>query len=56
MPFGLVLGPEGKKFKTREGNAVKLIELLDEARDRALKQIQARAQQKSEGQEFNTGT
>ena len=36
MGFGLVLGPDGKKFKTREGNAVKLMELLNEAKTRAL--------------------
>lgn len=34
VPFGLVQGEDGKKFKTREGNAPKLSELLDEARDR----------------------
>jgi arginyl-tRNA synthetase len=37
MGFGLVLGPDGKKFKTRTGEAVKLIDLLDEAKERALK-------------------
>ncbi|MFO0131416.1 MAG: arginine--tRNA ligase [bacterium] len=31
MPFGLVLGADGKKFKTRSGDTVKLMELLDEA-------------------------
>lgn len=50
MPFGMVLketmeegkdGEEAKKkvekIKTREGKSVQLIELLDEARDRAVK-------------------
>jgi arginyl-tRNA synthetase len=37
MGFGLVLGPDGKKFKTRSGDTVKLIDLLDEAKERALK-------------------
>lgn len=35
VPFGLVLGPDGKKFKTRKGETEKLIDLLDEAIDRA---------------------
>jgi arginyl-tRNA synthetase len=30
--FGQILGPDKKMFKTRSGDAVKLIELLDEAR------------------------
>ncbi len=33
--FGLVLGSDGKKFKTRSGEAEKLIDLLTEAIDRA---------------------
>lgn len=35
MPFGLVMGPDGKKFKTRSGETVKLFDLLDEAKERA---------------------
>lgn len=35
MPFGLVLGADGKKFKTRSGENVKLMALLNEAKDRA---------------------
>ena len=35
IQFGLVLGPDGKKLATRAGKAVKLIELLDEAVERA---------------------
>ena len=31
VPFGLVLSPEGKKFKTREGETERLVDLLDEA-------------------------
>jgi arginyl-tRNA synthetase len=34
--FGLVLAPEGGKFKTRSGDTVRLVDLLDEAKDRAL--------------------
>lgn len=33
--FGLVLGPDGKKFKTRSGETEKLIDLLTEAVDKA---------------------
>lgn len=36
MGFGLVLGPDGKKFKTRSGETVKLMDLLDEAKERTL--------------------
>ena len=35
VPFGLVLGEDGKKFKTRSGETVKLMDLLDEALKRA---------------------
>ncbi len=31
VPFGLVLAPSGKKFKTREGDTESLIDLLDES-------------------------
>ncbi len=31
VPFGLVLSPEGTKFKTREGETVRLTDLLDES-------------------------
>ena len=31
VPFGLVQGEDGKKFKTRAGDTVKLKDLLDEA-------------------------
>lgn len=33
--FGMMLGNDGKPFKTRAGGTVKLIDLLDEAEDRA---------------------
>lgn len=35
VPFGVVLGADGKKFKTRSGETEKLIDLLTEAVDRA---------------------
>ena len=34
--FGSILGEDGKPFKTRSGDTVKLAELLDEAEERAL--------------------
>jgi arginyl-tRNA synthetase len=35
VPFGLVLGPDGKKFRTRSGETEKLIDLLTTAIDKA---------------------
>lgn len=35
MPFGTILGADGKPFKTRTGGVVKLAEVLDEAEARA---------------------
>jgi arginyl-tRNA synthetase len=35
LPFGTVLGPDGKPFKTRSGETVRLMDLLDEAVHRA---------------------
>lgn len=43
VPFGLVQGEDGKKFKTRSGAAPKLSELLDEARDRVRAELEKRA-------------
>jgi len=37
VPFGLVLGADGKKFKTRSGDTEKLIDLLTESIDEAQK-------------------
>jgi arginyl-tRNA synthetase len=41
-PFGMMLGKDGKPFKTRSGGTVKLVELLDEAVERAEKLIAER--------------
>lgn len=38
-PFGTMLGEDGKPFKTRTGDTVKLKDLLDEAEQRALKLV-----------------
>ncbi|XP_058461257.1 probable arginine--tRNA ligase, cytoplasmic [Malaya genurostris] len=37
--FGVVLGEDGKKFKTRSGDTVRLIELLDEGLKRSLNKL-----------------
>ncbi len=42
VPFGLVLGEDGKKFKTRSGDTVPLKRLLDEAIARARQDIDSR--------------
>ena len=41
-PFGTMLGEDGKPFKTRSGDTVKLKELLDEAEERALAVVTAK--------------
>ncbi len=41
-PFGMMLGSDGKPFKTRTGGTVKLADLLDEAIERAHKLIAER--------------
>lgn len=40
--FGMMLGKDGKPFKTRAGGTIKLADLLDEAYQRALKLIAAK--------------
>lgn len=42
VPFGVVLGADGKKFKTRSGEAEKLIDLLHEATQHAKKLLHDR--------------
>jgi arginyl-tRNA synthetase len=41
-PFGMVLGKDGRPFKTRSGDTVKLMDVLDEADERALTMLQER--------------
>lgn len=54
VPFGLVQGEDGKKLKTREGETVRLRDLLDEAVVRAKADLETRLQEegRSETQEF----
>ncbi|MBE7381595.1 MAG: arginine--tRNA ligase [Leptolyngbya sp. SIO1E4] len=42
VPFGLVQGEDGKKFKTRSGETVRLKDLLDEAVKRARHDLETR--------------
>ena len=35
MGFGVILGEDGKRMKTRKGKSVKLMDLLDEAKESA---------------------
>ncbi|HUQ38948.1 MAG TPA: arginine--tRNA ligase [Acidimicrobiales bacterium] len=39
VAFGLVLGNDGKRFKSREGESVKLADLIDEAVERAARVV-----------------
>jgi arginyl-tRNA synthetase len=56
VPFGLVLGPDGKKIKTRSGETVRLRDLLDEAIERSRQDLITRLTQegRTETEEFIT--
>lgn len=52
MGFGLVLGEDGKKFSSRKaGGSVKLMDLLNEAKEKALEQLKSREKEASEAKE-----
>ena len=48
--FGSILGEDGKPFKTRAGDTVKLADLLDEAQERALRVVSEKNPALSENQ------
>ncbi|WP_327681569.1 arginine--tRNA ligase [Streptomyces sp. NBC_00467] len=48
LAFGTVLGKDGKPFKTREGETVRLVDLLDEAVDRATAVVREKAKDLTE--------
>ncbi|MFG3504843.1 arginine--tRNA ligase [Streptomyces sp. NPDC047821] len=48
LAFGTVLGKDGKPFKTREGETVRLVDLLDEAIERAAAVVREKAQDLTE--------
>ncbi|MFQ4136345.1 arginine--tRNA ligase [Nodosilinea sp. PGN35] len=54
VPFGVVQGEDGKKFKTRSGDTIKLKDLLDEAVSRARADLEARiaAEERQETEDF----
>jgi arginyl-tRNA synthetase len=54
VPFGVVQGEDGKKFKTRSGETIRLKDLLDEAVNRARADLEARiqAEERQESTEF----
>jgi len=47
VPFGLVQGEDGKKLKTRSGETIRLVDLLDEAIQRAKDDLQKRLKSES---------
>ena len=48
--FGKILGEDGKPFKTRSGDTVKLGDLLDEAEERAFKVVSEKSTELTEAQ------
>jgi arginyl-tRNA synthetase len=48
VPFGLVLGEDGKRLRTRSGDSVKLRDLLQEAVERARAFVVARAEEREQ--------
>jgi len=55
MGFGLVLKEDGSKFKSSEGDSIRLMELLNEGKSRALKQLKKRTSEELK-EEPGTGT
>lgn len=56
VPFGVVQGEDGKKFKTRSGDTVRLKDLLDEAVSRARADLESRLQEegRQESEDFKS--
>ena len=54
VPFGLVQGEDGKKLKTRSGETIRLVDLLDEAIHRAKNDLENRlkTESRSENESF----
>jgi arginyl-tRNA synthetase len=54
LPLGLILGEDGKKLKSRSGDAPRMVDLLTEAIDRARTDLETRLQQegRQESPEF----
>ncbi len=56
VPFGNVLGPDRKMFKTRAGETVKLVGLLDEAIERAENSLRERASDLTDDERHSVAT
>ena len=59
VPFGVVLGEDRKKFKTRSGDTVRLVDLLDEGLRRAKEKLAEKEKDKPKDKQgrsmkFNT--
>ncbi len=50
MGFGVILGQDGKKFKTRAGKTIKLLDLLNEGKENALAQLKSREKKKEQAE------
>lgn len=48
VKFGTILGQDGRPFKTRSGDTIKLAALLDEAEDRAMALVQQKLKERDE--------
>ena len=48
VTFGVVLGEDKKKFKTRSGDTVRLVDLLDEGVKRAQEKLEEKAKERDE--------
>ncbi|WP_038179930.1 arginine--tRNA ligase [Vibrio rhizosphaerae] len=51
--FGMMLGKDGRPFKTRAGGTVRLSDLLDEAEDRAIRLIESKNQALAQDEKMN---
>ena len=55
VQFGSVLGSDRKMFKTRSGDTVKLVELIDEAVERGIAQVRERSADLTEAEQESVG-
>ncbi len=55
VQFGSVLGSDRKMFKTRGGDTVKLVELIDEAVERGIAQVRERSPELSPAEQDSVG-
>ena len=49
MGFGVILGEDGKRMKTRSGDTVRLMTLIDEAKEEARRQLLQRQEEDEAG-------